>query len=483
MNYAIIVSVSEYNDIANNLPGCKNDALAVNDLLKKTNKYDDILVIDSKINSSSVKERISQFITDKNGQQVDEVFFYFTGHGEFYQNEFYYILSDYDKNKRRQTSLQNSEIDSLIKSLNPNLVIKVIDACQSGVTYIKDIHNSIDKYFSDTKGTFKKCYFLNSCLDYQSSYQTEKISAFTASFINAVANHMEDTIRYKDIVDYISDDFDNETMQTPLFVIQADFTEIFAIIPNEIRDKIKKQYSIIVENLVSNTNTFDIKHLTLAEVVIEEAKEYSTHKEVIDLLNKIPAHVTNFKIIPELEPLYDVNIKYNIYNTGIPKLNEIGTWLKDNEHSFFAKPTYEEVAYQEEARATTLGMLMGNIPTKMITKYKKVIDGFELNVDVPYKSIEIVFNSKYQNIPSYILIIIHLISKRDIKFYYSFTNYIDNNWTQREINSNFKWQNCDFTIKSEIEILDFLSKVFSEFNEFIFTILSKKYKNNLPDKV
>lgn len=46
MNLAIILSVSEYTDSMNNLPGCKKDADCINNIITKTSKFDEILFTD-----------------------------------------------------------------------------------------------------------------------------------------------------------------------------------------------------------------------------------------------------------------------------------------------------------------------------------------------------------------------------------------------------------------------------------------------------
>lgn len=138
MNLAIVISVSEYIDTRNNLPGCKKDADFINSILNKTGKFDEILFINEKLSSGKVKEKFTAFISEHKSKKIGELFFYYTGHGEFQNDEFYYLLSDYNQDKKNQTTLQNEEVDSLFRTLNPELIIKVIDACQSGKAYIKE---------------------------------------------------------------------------------------------------------------------------------------------------------------------------------------------------------------------------------------------------------------------------------------------------------------------------------------------------------
>lgn len=235
MNLAIILSVSEYTDSINNLPGCKKDADCINNIITKTSKFDEILFINDKLSSGKVKEKLTTFISEHKNKRIDELFFYYTGHGEFKNNEFYYLLSDYNQIKKNQTSLQNEEVDSLFRTLNPDIVVKVIDACQSGKAYIKEA-GAITKYFQKTINRFNRCYFLNSSLKDQSSFQTEVISDFTLSFINSIKEHDTNEIRYKDIIDFISDVFEKNTLQTPFFVVQADYTEKFCVINKTLKE-------------------------------------------------------------------------------------------------------------------------------------------------------------------------------------------------------------------------------------------------------
>lgn len=191
MRKAILIGISEYLN-CDNLPGCLNDVKAVYEILQASREFDEIKIFERKVNSNDLKNSLSQLFTDWKGKQINELFFYFSGHGSFDNNEFYYLLSDFDENKKRQTTLQNLEIDNMIKSISPILVTKVIDACQSGVSYIKGNGNNVEKYYHRTKESFNKCYFLHSSMTNQYSYVDNELSDFTKSFILAlkiIQNH------------------------------------------------------------------------------------------------------------------------------------------------------------------------------------------------------------------------------------------------------------------------------------------------------
>jgi len=54
------------------------------------------------------------------------------------------------------------------------------------------------------------------------------LSEFTRSFLLRIESSASENVRYKDIMDFISDDFESNPLQTPVFVTQATFTELFA---------------------------------------------------------------------------------------------------------------------------------------------------------------------------------------------------------------------------------------------------------------
>jgi hypothetical protein len=238
MNVAVVIGVTKYARYAP-LPACKADADLVAAILRGTTRYDQVVTITENTDSSAVKSLITKLINQLSGKQIEEFFFYFSGHGDFSGEDFHYLLTDFDQSKYKQTSLSNLEIDNLIRGMSPALTIKVVDACNAGVTYVKDI-GSLEKHLTKESKVFRSCYFMFSSLQTQSSYQDKHFSAFTKSFCRSILTSSQDSVRYKDIIDFVSDDFDGDTHQTPLFVNQARFTETFATNANRIKESIPK---------------------------------------------------------------------------------------------------------------------------------------------------------------------------------------------------------------------------------------------------
>jgi hypothetical protein len=170
MNLAIVIGVSNYD--SKNYPtleACDNDILIMKDTLEKLNKYDDICYISNSPKAHEVKQKITEFITKHKTNSIDELFFYFSGHGDRNKDDFFYVLSDFNELKRETTGLRNTELDGLIKNLTPKLTIKVIDACFSGTTYIKSNNDNIEPIFkkSAQDNEFQNLYFFFSSRQFQ----------------------------------------------------------------------------------------------------------------------------------------------------------------------------------------------------------------------------------------------------------------------------------------------------------------------------
>lgn len=473
MNIAIIISVSEYTDSQNNLPGCKIDGDLINNILLKTDKFDEILYIHDKLSSAKVKEKFTEFISEHKGKQIEELFFYFTGHGEFIDNEFFYILSDYKQEKRKQTSLQNEEVDNLFRTLKPDLVVKVIDACQSGKTYIKEA-GVVNKYFNKTIERFNKCYFLNSSLQTQYSFQSDSISYFTQSFIQSIKEHDTSEIRYKDIIDFISDEFENNPSQTPFFVAQADYTEKFCVISEPLKEYLKDLD--LFSNVVANDKSGD---LNLLERIKKDASEYFTEDQAMELLDGIKEDISELQLPEDLVEIYNLEIVFQESYDGIIEKNVIGKWLDDNVNDFFASSKHKSV--RRDRFTNPLGTLgnLASVQNSLFTNYNEneyewIRDGFEIETEVPYKTIKFTLNSKFPNVESYTARVVFFISKKLIRFFYFITNFEIKNWDERTLNDKIEWFTSEHPMHDKENVLNGLKKVFNK--------LSQKAKTDLEDK-
>ncbi|MBU2227237.1 MAG: caspase family protein, partial [Proteobacteria bacterium] len=289
MKIACLISVADYQN-GNNLPACKNDLSLIRTVLDATGEYEHILAIEVNQESSKVKQQIITFLKQFIDKIVDQVFFYYTGHGDFDGKEFYYLLRDYDRNRQKQTTIENAELDNWLRMLKPKLTVKIVDACHAGIQYIKD-PDVFEQFLCSSPKEFSNCYFLFSSQKEQSSYQDKALSEFTKAIAEAIASFSGTEMRFKDMIDYVSDAFVTNANQTPFFIIQASNTEIFTTIDDRLRDRIRdeidKHLSIIVRATTTTTIQGLPQRFTLVDLVKSDAQNYCTKDVMIECLNKI----------------------------------------------------------------------------------------------------------------------------------------------------------------------------------------------------
>ena len=227
MNLALLIGIDKYDRLPP-LPACANDLTIMHDTLKATNKYQEIQLIGSAC-AADTKEKLREFFSKYSSTStIDEIFIYFSGHGG-YQDDALYCCSDFDEKRAATTSISNTELDDLLRSANPKVAVKVIDACQSGAPYIKDTGNSFVKSIKASKLASFIC--MASSQHDQNSYASSSSSFFTDAWTNAALS--SGTILYRDIQAALADAFASVPDQTPFFVNQGSGLEVFSIVNEE----------------------------------------------------------------------------------------------------------------------------------------------------------------------------------------------------------------------------------------------------------
>ncbi|MCW1846467.1 caspase family protein [Campylobacter jejuni] len=178
---------SEYQNL-NKLHFCRKDISSMQKILSLSKKFE--IHIFENYQSEQLKSGLSKIIRELEKSKINELLFYYTGHGVF-KEQFYYLPINFTDKQFETTSLSNNELDDMLKSLNTEMVIKIIDACQSGQQYIKESDQmSVKK--SLTQHSFKKCYFFFSSMNNQSSMGDDKGSYFTNAIIESIVTHKTD---------------------------------------------------------------------------------------------------------------------------------------------------------------------------------------------------------------------------------------------------------------------------------------------------
>lgn len=460
MKIAILVGVEEYDNLLK-LPACRFDIELMEKIIKATKKYADILCIKKKIVGAEVKQILVDFLMSKKGEDIEEVFFYYTGHGYYYEGKFYYLLSDYAELKIKQTSLDNTDIDNLIRNLSPSLTIKVIDACQSGLSYIKH-SSSIKKYLADSRKALKNCYFLFSSRLEQNSYQDDNLSYFTKSFAKAIRDIKAERIRYVDIIDYISDDFKAQSRQTPYFVTQGEYTEVFCTRNEEIR----KILSGLNENGDSE-NQEAVGSLWDAEELIKrveaDSKDYIGRIQTVGILEELKQYIKGYDYSESFEKIYSFNPNFHKTYSNVVDLKTVAEWIDSHPRQYFVKIT-RDTSFLVTNGAGNVHYDPKNLP----------IGGFETTIDLPYTQIQLVALPKFPNIPRARCTVLFLISKSSIRFFYQFFCDREYDWGEFVEGGPSEWKNIELRLGIPEQILEGVDSIVKEFEKWIFAKIQKK---------
>lgn len=491
MNIAILIGVPVYSDPKLNLPGCKNDIFVIKETLSAIGKYDETLIIDAPLSSIKTKEKLSEFIEKNQGKDIKEVLFYYTGHGEFRGDDFYYILSEYNEHKFRQTTLENTELDNWLRSLNAEMTVKIIDACQSGVQYVKDV-NALQKYVESTHKEFKKCCFMFSSQIDQYSYQDNSLSFFTKSIIDSIVENDGSSIRYKDIVDYVSDYFEGNKSQSPFFVMQSNYTEKYCEINDDIKSHIKQSVDTLkVSKIPTLDQKIDQKEAIsdILALVIADAENYCSEEELMQKLGLVENHIKTIDFKDPLNKLFKIETHFLSSYDEMPMMSAIGSWVDEKGSDYFARVIDEKVPYKETIKvvdddvpdpfglSTSWARIMGQkqkYKEKEVTKYKRAVRGIELTQEVPFCAIRINSAPNYQNLEKCSCCIVFIVSKVKIIFFASNISYKSINWKESELIDGFKWKFYDANLKTDSNILSELTKIINQYSDFLLESVKSK---------
>lgn len=216
---AILIGNATYTQ-QNTLECCRRDVEAMAALLEATERFDRIDAhVD--LDADQMRAIVREALPVEGG--CDEVFFYFSGHGDIQTAEFYYCGTSYDSKRPNLTGVSHSALDDLFRAASPATLVKVIDACFSGTLLIKGeplppppIH----------KDGFRNVLQFSSSMDNQTSMGGDPLSAFTRGFLEASVRQAEGAVFYTDIANALRDAFIDNDEQTPFFANQGTGREV-----------------------------------------------------------------------------------------------------------------------------------------------------------------------------------------------------------------------------------------------------------------
>ncbi|MDP9908240.1 hypothetical protein J2W27_000333 [Variovorax boronicumulans] len=406
MNIAILLGVSTYvHEQA--LPACAHDVNNMHQLLGATGKYDEILLIKDSTKASTVKSNLRDFFGKyQNREDVDEVFFYFSGHGMHHNDEALLCCSDFDYRKPSTTSVGSGELDDLIRSVSPAVAVKVIDACQSGSPYIKDSGLGFEKALSKTP--LKSFICMASSRQDQNSFATAQESFFTRVWIDAALTRVDGAVLYRDIQAALADEFVDTPEQTPFFVNQGSGLEAFGVVTEAMRMMSNARLTISDVSMEKGS----VVEL-IAERVAEKDKEFVSQASVIQAVESSKTAILNEEIDDRIiSHFYSLKISVNLKLAALPNVEEVARFAKKQfwEKSNFVKLIEE--GYQAKIRKNSIaGMALG-LTTRHLANRSISDDDFyiedrvrPINVEatetLPFEVAELIYASSHPSLPEF----------------------------------------------------------------------------------
>jgi hypothetical protein len=506
MKLAIIGGISDYF-FQQKLNACANDAATMRAFLDATKTYSDICFLDRATTGTAAKKSISEFVQKHRGSPVEELLFYFSGHGDRTDDDFFYALSDYKIEKREGSGLRNSELDSLIRNLAPELTVKIVDACYSGSTYIKsedDIGPVVQK--SAKENNLKKLYFFHSSAADQTSIAGPQFSWFTQAVLQSLANQTG-AVRYRDLLAAVADEMNQRGGPRPTFVVQADSLEVFVHMDAPLADLLSKALAaptpaptdakdsaeLSNEDLVEITPTVQTTPVSLAKLAAAKAKDIYCTQEEAEKNVRILTAIVSQEIWPDrIKDVYEIQFREH-ESSEIPNKISIARWINSlKEDSVFAVPQYNTETYKAEEyrempkKPSSLGVLGRSnrdflssfrqllvedkeYKLETVEKKRQVLYGFEYTVDPVFKPHIVYFVPKFSSMEEYAACVVCLFSRRLLTCLYSVEHLPYKAWNIANPPLAPKWKQHSAPLKNAMKIEELVQSMVEEICDFIET--------------
>ena len=256
-------------------------------------------------------------------------------------------------------------------------------------------------------------------------------------------------------MDYISDDVSVKKYQTPLFIQQADNTEIFCSVSSELAGSLR-------DSLKTNTRT-ETPELAVVEVsdgpkasgdeklirlIQEKSKNYCNSEQAQESLEVYFNEFNTFQWSEIITSLYEVETNAQQDYTGITGLKGIAKWIQDSKEKYFASETYTQEEYEAKEKVVSEDRFDFNKTTeyKPVIKYREVIDGFRLTAPSPQHSVVIIFKPKEEVLSWFRLFFTHAFSKSKLTVFCKYEAETERSWDKRVVQNQNEWKilHCGF---------------------------------------
>ena len=441
MNIAVLIGISQYK-IAAPLPACSKDVAEMRRLLSATKKYDDIFCISSNTDAAPLKDALRGFFArHQTADAVQEVLVYFSGHG-IYHNDVLLCCSDFDPNRPASTSVSNAELDDLLRSVGPDVAVKILDACQSGSPYIKDATPGFEKALRESR--LKSFICMASSRADQSSYATVECSLFTSRLIEAGLSKTEGIMLYRDIQAALADSFVATPEQTPFFVTQGTGLEVFAPVTPEMR---------ALQSARSAAQTVVQPENTLAAAITEQVQRMDTLYVSAEIASQAVQHARKdleraALSLPVVSQFYEKVVTFDGKLATLPGVKAVAEFAQEQgwEKKYFVNIVRRphSVRFPKNPLAALHGSLVWGQAENLeyVTRTVQKPAHLEPTQTLPFEVAEVRFEPKaHPSLKSFTLYIGLAHSLTELVVLSAMTRLVEGGWTERSVDiSQLKWQ-------------------------------------------
>lgn len=466
-NLAIILSISKYNTSSGfgNLNFVENDNKYITSILENSKKYTIAISINKSCKSSGFRSRLDDLLTKYKDIEINELLIYFSGHGYSNGDEFYLCCSDSDINNISSTAISSQEIDDIARNLNVKRYVKIIDACNSGTSYIKGVNmqNMNNSNILETVSNLNECYFLCSCDEKQKSSidPNSRASKFTLSIVKSLYDHFitrkEKNLPYTVLQAKVEEFFRDDIYQTPKMTMQGECGYIFLEKNEELEIYLKSIREEITykETVKKETN------------IVTEKEAISYSEKFISLLE---SYISNKKfqgsVISKMN--YKIGKEY-IVPFSVHESKKIGEWIVNNRNQkyIFAEAHYTE-RYVGSPFEKFADSLSGNSKN-----YITELTSFKLNVNEENSCLNFSIVSENEGLPKFSVQVILMFNINKLYVLYNFLYAFPKNWKEyNNFISNGKVGILAIKLLSD-DLDKYVKQLVTEISDYTNSILNK----------
>ena len=398
-NVAILVGNTEYQSLGK-LSCCHDDLMAMKELLDATKRFSKIELIEN-FEADALKSQLRTIVGINS--PIEELFFYFSGHGCLHEDEFYYCATNFNQERPNDTGISNSELHTLLRLADSELVIKVIDACNSGTLLVKS-----DGEFTplQKQHQFKNLIQISSSLQSQNSLSGETLSVFTEKFRSSALRKNKGVVYYVDIISSLKDEFLSNNDQTPFFVSQGTGREEFvhdASLMDALRKKLAVETNSSAQSEDGNVQTQPTTP-NLQSLLSSAEENIATPEKITSFVDTFLNNLIETLSGVEFTDYFDVETtEHSDFVEPTAKAFIIRVLIREQRSDEFVTATIKKKKIQNNplhilGMSTFLSTFAGD------EEYREVYN-LQLNCDMKRAQISIAFTPKYRSLSQLVLVV------------------------------------------------------------------------------